>query len=93
MQSGKIVFAKFACATLLLSAGPALAQTQASGAPAPSEKNKDPSRIICEKIQETGSRLDVRKVCMTAQQWVEQHRRDREAIEEAQRTRTEPSGH
>jgi YD repeat-containing protein len=30
---------------------------------------------------------------MTAQQWDEQGRRDREAVQDAQNRRTEPSGH
>ena len=91
MHSGKTVLAGVGVA-LLMSAAPAMAQVTALESQTPSAKSKDPNRIICEKIQETGSRLNTRKTCMTAAQWVEQRRRDREAIEEAQRNRTEPSG-
>jgi len=79
MLSVKTILAGAACA-VILSAAPALAQTQDGQKPAKS----DPNRIICEKIQETGSRLNARKVCMTAQQWEEQRRRDRENLQDAQ---------
>jgi hypothetical protein len=73
-------------------AAPASPNGQQPAQPTNAGKNDDPNRIICEKVQETGSRLNTRKTCMTAAQWVEQRRRDREAVEEAQRQRTEPSG-
>jgi invasion protein IalB len=88
--SGKTMLALVACTAQLLGAAPALAQTQASdSSPA---KNKDPNRIICERIQETGSRLASKRVCMTALQWEDQRRRDRENLQDAQNRRTEPSG-
>lgn len=80
MLSVKTILAGTACA-VMLSAAPALAQTQDGGKPA---KSTDPNRIICEKIQETGSRLNAKKVCMTAQQWDEQRRRDRENLQDVQ---------
>jgi hypothetical protein len=80
MPSVKTILAAAACTTLL-SAAPALAQTQDGQKPA---KQADPNRIICEKVQETGSRLNSRKVCMSAQQWEEQRRRDRENLQDAQ---------
>jgi len=91
MISAKTLLVGIASGALLSVAVPALA-SPTGNAPAPEAKDKDPNRIICEKVQETGSRLNTRKTCMTAAQWVEQRRRDREAIEEAQRNRTEPSG-
>jgi hypothetical protein len=88
MPSVKTIFATAACATLLFGA-PALAQTQPEGQkPA---KQTDPNRIICEKIQETGSRLNSHKVCMTAQQWEDQRRRDRENLQDAQQRSLEPN--
>ena len=91
MLSGKTMLAGLASVTLAIGAAPALAVPQVNTTP--TSASKDPSRVICEKVQETGSRLNVTKVCMTAQQWEEQKRHDREAVEDAQRTRTEPSGH
>jgi len=74
-----------------MSAAPAMAQVTALESQTPSAKSKDPNRIICEKIQETGSRLNTRKVCMTAQQWEEQRRRDRENLQDAQQRSLEPN--
>lgn len=87
MLNVKIILAGIACATLM-SAAPALAQTQPDGQ---KPKPSDPNRIICEKIQETGSRLNSRRVCMTAQQWEEQRRRDRENLQDAQQRSLEPN--
>lgn len=88
MPSVKIILAG-AAGALLLSAAPALAQTQPDGQK--SAKQTDPNRIICEKIKETGSRLNTRRVCMTAQQWEEQRRRDRENLQDAQQRSLEPN--
>ena len=75
---------------LLFAAPPALAQAQAPNQPAPSSK-KDPNRIICEKVEEVGSRLSSKKICMTAQQWEEKRRTDREYLEDAQQRSIEPN--
>ena len=88
MQLTTIV-AQSLCVALLATAAPAVAQNQPN--PSPTSKQQDPDRIICEKIQETGSRLNVRRVCMTAQQWEEQRRRDRENLQDAQQRSLEPS--
>ena len=41
-----------------------------AGPPAASEsKAKDPKRKICEAVEETGSRLSSKRICMTAEQW------------------------
>ena len=77
---------------LLCGAAPAAADNPAPQSGNAAGKNTDPNRIICEKVQETGSRLNTRKTCMTAAQWAEQRIRDRQAVEEAQRQQTEPSG-
>ena len=71
---------------LAVVAAPALAQSQP-------ETKKDPNRKVCETIEETGSRVGGRRVCMTAQQWDDRRRTDREGVENVQNTRTEPSGH
>ena len=46
----------------------------------------DPSERICEKITEVGSRLAVKRVCMTRAQWEERRRDDRDAVDQAQRS-------
>ena len=91
MPSIKTMLAGIAGAALVLGVAPAVAQTQPAELPAPNAKNKDPNRIICEKIQETGSRLNIRRVCMTATQWEEQKRRDRENLQDAQQRSLEPN--
>jgi invasion protein IalB len=73
----------------LITVQPASAQTQASNQPA--AKDKDPNRIICQKIEETGSRVASKKVCMTARQWEEKRRADREYLEDAQQRSLEPN--
>lgn len=75
---------------LIATALPAAAQTQAPNQTVPA-KNTDPNRIICEKQKETGSRLNSTKICMTAAQWEEQRRRDRESLQDAQQRSLEPT--
>lgn len=53
---------------------------------------KDPNRIICEKQEVLGSRVATKKVCMTAAQWEERRREDRDAIDKGQRQVAVPSG-
>lgn len=80
-----------ACATLLVSAAPAIAQTPTTTSAAPTSKAKDPNRVICERIKDTSSRIGGKRVCMTATQWEEQRRRDREYVEDAQQRSLEPN--
>ena len=51
------------------------------------KKAADPNEVVCEKQQETGSRLASERVCMTRSQWAEQRRLDRQDIEKAQTSR------
>jgi invasion protein IalB len=90
MYSAKTLLAGVACMTLVFGAASAVAQAPGTDSANPAAK-KDPNRIVCEKIQETGSRLNSRKVCMTAQQWEEQRRRDRENLQDAQQRSLEPN--
>jgi invasion protein IalB len=85
----KTLLAQSVCAALLVTGASAVAQNQPN--PPPTKQQPDPDRIICEKIRETGSRLNTRKVCMTAQQWEEQRRRDRENLQDAQQRSLEPN--
>jgi hypothetical protein len=83
-----VILKRLVFAILALSPTPVLAQAQPSPA-APSNQtaaakvNPD-DRVICEREEETGSRLASKRVCMTARQWAEQRRSDREATEDAQ---------
>ncbi len=55
----------FSMAVLLIASAPALA-----GSPiATDAKAKDSKRKICEAVEETGSRLSSKRICMTAEQW------------------------
>ena len=45
---------------------------------------KDPNRKVCETVEVTGSRLGGHRVCMTAQQWEDQRRAQREDVQRAQ---------
>lgn len=62
---------------------PALAQQTASPA-APTPKAKDPNEVICEKQEVLGSRLAVRRVCMTRAEWAEHKRLQRQTIDKTQ---------
>ena len=73
-------------AALVLTAGsPAVAQTATSSSTPVAAKAKDPNRKICEKVEKTGSRVNVVRICMTAAQWEEQKRENREHLERVQR--------
>ena len=58
----------FSMLVLLMAAAPALAGGDSSP-PAAGSKAKDPKRKICEAVEETGSRLSSKRICMTAEQW------------------------
>jgi hypothetical protein len=64
-----------------------------SANPLPKGKNVKPGEKVCERVEKTGSRLGAGKVCMTAEQWYEVRREDREDLERAQKNvHQEPSG-
>lgn len=78
---------KLLCAItgLLLASAPAIAQvtTIESSNPLP-KRSADPDKIICERVERTGSRLKADKVCLTAQQWSDHkygHRADLEKVQ------------
>jgi hypothetical protein len=52
----------------------------------------DPNRIICEKQEVLGSRVATKRVCLTAAQWEERRREDRQALDKAQLQPRSPSG-
>ena len=64
---------------------PAFAQ-----APQGAQKAKDahdPNEVVCEKQEETGSRLGSHKICMTRSQWAEQRRLNRMDVDKLQTQR------
>ena len=48
------------------------------------KKAKDPNEVVCEKQKEIGSRVAVKRICMTRAEWAERRRIDRSEIEKAQ---------
>jgi invasion protein IalB len=83
MRSVVLMFAAAAVVTPVAS-GPAFAQAQQQPG---AKKAVDPNEVVCEKQEETGSRLSSHKVCMTRSQWAEQRRMDRQEIDKAQTQR------
>ena len=67
------LFARIAVALL---AGPA-----AAAAP---HQSKSPNDVICREMPMSGSRLDLKRVCMTRLQWEDRQRETRQTIEKAQ---------
>ena len=80
--------AKVLAATVLVGAsfvaGSALAQVTSIGS-ARAPGGNDPKRVVCERVEVTGSRLGARKVCLTVAQWAEKRREHREELERAQK--------
>jgi hypothetical protein len=52
----------------------------------------DPDQVVCEKIEQIGTRLASKRVCMSRAQWAEQRRQNRAEIEKAQQTRCSGEG-
>jgi invasion protein IalB len=72
-------------AVVAITAAPVLAQSQQpSSTPSQTAAPTVNDRVICERVEETGSRLASKRVCMTSQQWAEKRQRDREATERVQ---------
>lgn len=64
----------------LVNAAPPLAEATATQE-APALEKKANERIICRTIEEISSRLVKKRVCMTAQQWEEHRRVERESVD------------
>jgi hypothetical protein len=47
----------------------------------------DPNRIVCRDLDTTGSRVNRKRDCRTAQEWAEQNALDRQALEQRQANR------
>ena len=84
----KIGFISVAAVALAaLAPAPAFAQDSQQQQQQTKRKAADPNEVVCEKQQDTGSRLTSERVCMTRSQWAEQRRLDRQEIEKAQTER------
>jgi hypothetical protein len=59
---------------------PAVAQDS----PPAKGKAKDPNQIVCQKQEVLGSRLAVKRVCMTRAEWAERRRDDRDLVQRSQ---------
>ena len=66
-----------------LLASAALAETKPTQSRAPAARGNDK---VCETITVTGSRIGAKRFCGTRAEWEERRRRDREAVEAAQRS-------
>jgi invasion protein IalB len=76
-----------AAALLISPVASAPAFSQSTTPSAPQAKASDPNEVVCEKQEETGSRLVSKRVCMTRAQWAEQRRLNRQDIEKMQTQR------
>ena len=72
-------------AAVTLSATPLVAQVSSIETARPAVKSHDPDKVICERVEKTGTRLGARRICMTADQWAAQRREQREDLERVQR--------
>ena len=73
-----------ALAAVVLLGTPAAAANVEKTAPPKAATNPDDK--ICEDITIVGSRLAVKRVCATRAQWAEKRRRDRDLVDQAQRS-------
>jgi hypothetical protein len=73
-------------AVLIVSSAAALAQVTTIETDNPLPRiSSNPDRIVCERIQRTGSRLEFETVCLSARQWKDHkdgHRADLEKVQQ-----------
>ena len=74
-----------ALTAVLLLGTPAAAASVEKTAP-PKSDVRNPDDKVCEDITIIGSRLAVKRVCATRAQWAEKRRRDRDLVDQAQRS-------
>lgn len=70
--------------TMIIGSVSAFAQSAPNQQQQAAKPIKDPNEVVCEKQEETGSRLVSHEVCMTRSQWAEQRRLNRQDIEKIQ---------
>ena len=71
----------------MLAATAATAETPAQAGDQ-AKKALDPSQVVCETQKVIGSRLAVKRICMTRAQWAERRLVDRQDVEKAQMGRS-----
>jgi hypothetical protein len=64
-------------------AQPAAAPT-ATQAPTDAKAAQDSNEIVCQKQEVTGSRLGVKRICMTRSEWADRRMQDRQELERVQ---------
>ncbi|MGN6156097.1 MAG: hypothetical protein ACTHN4_10245 [Sphingomicrobium sp.] len=73
-----------ATAAALLQAFPAAAQNTVPVTQYRQTVDKNPNKLVCESEEQIGSRLGKHRTCLTAEQWKEKHREQREFTEDIQ---------
>ena len=71
-------------ALILLGVAASCAAPTVAMAAAPQGSGKDPNRMVCRTEPVVGSRLAKTQRCMTASEWAEQKRLDRQQVEKSQ---------
>jgi hypothetical protein len=76
-------------ASLFSAVAPPAPATAPAAAPAPAaaRTGSDPNQMICRRYRESGTRLVVRRSCMTRQEWAAFNRLLRQDVDRAQLTR------
>jgi hypothetical protein len=67
----------------------ATSATSATGAPRKREQ-ADGDKLVCQIVDETGSRLKAKRICLTADQWRQSRQETKQGLEAAQRIRGGP---
>ena len=81
------------CAVPVLAAflvTPSLAQASGSPSSQPAAEKPaagSPNEVVCQKLEVTGTRLGLKRVCKTRAQWADQQLQDRQEIEKVQTQR------
>lgn len=79
-----VVGAAAALSFIAAASGSAFAQSKQPPQQPAASKTPDPNEVVCEKEQDSSSRIATKRVCMTRAQWAEQRRLNRQDIEKIQ---------
>lgn len=66
---------------------PAVAQTSNAQNQQLVSNGPDPNEVVCHKVHEIGSRIDVKRICMTRAQWAEEERQTKNEVNRIQTQR------
>ena len=50
-------------------------------------RGSNPAEIVCEKVEEIGSRLASKRICLSRAEWAQRRKDDRDTVERAQQQR------